>query len=243
MIDTIRSEFLKIRTTRTLGGLLVGLLLLTGLAMWGTMANATPAELATALSSTHALVAALVAIPAIVLVLGIRSFTDEVRYGSIVPTFLATPDRRRVLAAKFVLIAATSMVFAAVALAFATGFVAVWLTAQGISLAIAWGALAAMTGKVLVITALFSVIGVAVGAVVRHQVAAIVGALGWILIGEALVSAIVPGPARWLPGQSGAIALGIDAHTSPVVAGLVFAGWAVVAASAAAMSLTRRDVA
>jgi ABC-type transport system involved in multi-copper enzyme maturation permease subunit len=235
MIDTIRSEFLKIRTTRTLGGLLVGLLLLTGLAMWGTMANATPAELATALSSTHALVAALVAIPAIVLVLGIRSFTDEVRYGSIVPTFLATPDRRRVLAAKFVLIAATSMVFAAVALAFATGFVAVWLTAQGISLAIAWGALAAMTGKVLVITALFSVIGVAVGAVVRHQVAAIVGALGWILI--------VPGPARWLPGQSGAIALGIDAHTSPVVAGLVFAGWAVVAASAAAMSLTRRDVA
>jgi ABC-type transport system involved in multi-copper enzyme maturation permease subunit len=243
MIDTIRSEFLKIRTTRTAGGLLVGLLLLASLALWASIANATPAELATALSSTHALVAVLVAIPAIVLVLGIRSFTDEVRHGSVVPTFLATPDRRRVLAAKVIVIAATSAVFALVALAFGVAVVTAYLSTQGIAPTVAWGAIGSLTGKVLVITALWSTIGVAIGAVIRHQVAAIVGTLGWLLIGESLVSSIVPGPARWLPGQAGVIALGIDPHTSTVLGAIVFAGWAVVAATAAAVSLTRRDVA
>jgi ABC-2 type transport system permease protein len=243
MIDTIRTEFLKIRTTRTAGGLLVGLLLLAGLALWAMIANATRAELATGLASTHVLVAVLVAIPVIVLVLGIRSFTDEVRHGSIVPTFLATPDRRRVLAAKVIVIAATSAVFALVAMAFGVAVVIAYLSTQGIPHAVAWGAIASMTGKVLVITALWSTIGVAVGAVVRHQVAAIVGALGWVLIAESLVSSIVPGPARWLPGQAGAIALGIDPQTSAILGAVVFAGWAAVAMTAAAVSLTRRDVA
>ena len=243
MIDTIRSEFLKIRTTRTAGGLLVGLLLLAGLALWAMIANATPAELATGLASTQVLVAVLVAIPAIVLVLGIRSFTDEVRHGSIVPTFLATPDRRRVLAAKVIVIAATSAAFALVAMAFGVAVVIAYLSTQGIPSAVAWGAIASTTGKVLVITALWSTIGVAVGAVIRHQVAAIVGALGWLLIGESLVSSIVPGPARWLPGQAGVIALGIDPQTSAILGAVVFAGWAAVAVTAAAISLMRRDVA
>lgn len=243
MIDTIRSEILKIRTTRTAGGLLVGLLLLAGLALWGTMAKATPAELAVALASTDVLVGVLVAIPVIVLVLGIRAFTDEVRHGSMVPTFLATPDRRRVLAAKIIVVAATSAAFALVALAFGIAVVIAYLSTQGIASAVAWGAIASLTGRVLVITALWSAIGVAVGAVIWHQVAAIVGALGWLLIGESLVSSIVPGPARWLPGQAGAIALGIDPQTSTMLGAVVFAGWVVVATTAAAISLTRRAVA
>jgi ABC-2 type transport system permease protein len=243
MIDTIRTEFLKIRTTRTAGGLLVGLLLLAGLALWGMIANATPAELATGLASTHVLIAVLVAIPVIVLVLGIRSFTDEVRYGSIVPTFLATPDRRRVLAAKVIVIAATSTAFALVTMAFGVAVAIAYLSIQGIPSAVAWGAIASMTGKVLVITALWSTIGVAVGAVIRHQVAAIVGAMGWLLVVESLLSSIVPGPARWLPGQAGVIALGIDPQTSATLGAVVFAGWAAVAVTAAAISLTRRDVA
>ena len=50
MIDTIRSEFLKLRTTRTAGGLAAGLLALTGLAIWGSVANTSPAKLAMGLS-------------------------------------------------------------------------------------------------------------------------------------------------------------------------------------------------
>jgi hypothetical protein len=86
-------------------------------------------------------------------------------------------------------------------------------------------------------------LGVAVGAVVRHQVAAIVGTLAWLFVGEALVTAVVPQPARWLPGQAGAIALGIDPATSAITGVLVVAGWAVAGAAIADAVLRRRDVA
>ena len=242
MIDTIRSEFLKVRTTRTAGGLFAGLLVLAGLAMWGTLANATPEELGIALSSTQVIIGVLVVIPVFVLVLGIRSFTDEVRYGSIVPTFLATPDRRRVLGAKLIVITGISAVFTIAALGLGIGAAAVSFTAQSIPLAFAWGAFAALIGKALVLSALWATIGIAVGAIVRHQVAAIVGTLAWLFVGEALIVGIAPQVGKWLPGQAGAFALGIDSATSAVTGMLVLAAWAIGGSLLADATLTRRDV-
>ncbi len=242
MIDTIRSEFLKIRTTRTAGGLFAGLLLLAGLAMWGTLANATPAELGIALSSTLVITGVLVVIPVFVLVLGIRSFTDEVRHGSIVPTFLATPDRRRVLGAKLIVITGISAGFTIAALGLGIGAAAVYFTTQSVPLAIAWGTFASLIGKALVLSALWATIGVAVGAVVRHQVAAIVGTLAWLFVGEALIVGIAPQVGKWLPGQAGAFALGIDPATSVVTGLLVLTAWAIGGALLAGATLTRRDV-
>jgi ABC-2 type transport system permease protein len=242
MIDTIRSEFLKIRTTRTAGGLFAGLLLLAGLAMWGTLANATPAELGIALSSTQVITGVLVVIPVFVLVLGIRSFTDEVRHGSIVPTFLATPDRRRVLGAKLIVITGISAVFTIAALGLGIGAAAVYFTTQSVPLAIAWGAFVTLIGKALVLSALWATIGIAVGAVVRHQVAAIVGTLAWLFVGEALIVGIAPHVGKWLPGQAGAFALGIDPATSVVTGALVLAAWAIGGTLLAGATLTRRDV-
>jgi len=242
MIDTIRSEFLKVRTTRTAGGLFAGLLLLAGLAMWGTLANATPEELGIALSSTQVIIGVLVVIPVFVLVLGIRSFTDEVRHGSIVPTFLATPDRRRVLGAKLIVIAGISAVFTITALGLGIGAAAGYFTTQSIPLAVAWGAFATLIGKALILSALWATIGVAVGAVVRHQVAAIVGTLAWLFVGEALIVAIAPQVGRWLPGQAGAFALGIDPATSALTGMLVLGAWAIGGALLAGATLTRRDV-
>jgi ABC-2 type transport system permease protein len=243
MNDTIRSEFLKLRTTRTAGGLLAGLLALSALAMWGTLTNADPDEIRLALSSTHVLTGVLVIVPVFVLVLGIRSFTDESRYGSIVPTLLATPDRRRVLGAKVIMIAASSFVLTIAALALATGLAAGYFAVRGVTLSVAWGAIASLVGKAVLLSALWATLGVAVGAVVRHQVAAIVGTLAWLFVGEALVTAVVPQPARWLPGQAGAIALGIDPATSAITGVLVVAGWAVAGAAIANAVLRRRDVA
>ena len=112
MIDTIRSEFLKLRTTRTAGGLAAGLLAALRVSPSGVRwrTHHRP-KLAMGLSSTEVLIPLLLVIPVLVLILGIRSFTDEFRHGSVVPTFLATPERRRVLVAKFVVIAGTAAVF------------------------------------------------------------------------------------------------------------------------------------
>ena len=243
MIDTIRSEFLKLRTTRTAGGLAAGLLALTGLAIWGSVANASPAKLAMGLSSTEVLIPLLLVIPVFVLILGIRSFTDEFRHGSVVPTFLATPERRRVLVAKFVVIAGTASVFTIASLSFGTGLAMAFLAAKGISAPVASGAIAILAGKMLLLTALWSTLGVAIGAVIRHQVAAIAGSLAWFLIGEGFATSIAPASARWLPGQAGAIALGLDPGTPAIVGWIGLAVWATLGAALAALTLTRRDIA
>jgi ABC-type transport system involved in multi-copper enzyme maturation permease subunit len=242
MIETIRSEYLKLRTTRTAGGLFAGMLALTGLAIWGSVANASPGKLASGLSSTEVLVPVLVVIPVFVLILGIRSFTDEFRHGSVVPTFLATPDRRRVLAAKAVVIAAASAGAALVTLVFGAGLAMAFLAVEGVTVPIAWGAIATLTGKMLVLTVIWSSLGVAIGALVRHQVAAIAGSLAWLLIGEGIVTAIVPASARWLPGQAGGIALGLVEGTSAIVGWVGLVMWASVTSALATVTLIRRDV-
>ena len=110
-----------------------------------------------------------------VVVLAIRSYTDEVRHGSMVPTFLATPDRLRVLAAKSAVGAGAAVVFAVGALVVAIGVIAVYLATHGFAVPVTVGALVGPIGRAIVIAVLWSVIGVAVGVMVRQQVAAIVG--------------------------------------------------------------------
>ena len=241
MRDTIRSEIRKIRTTRSALGLLAGMVLLCGLGTWGAVAVASPAELATSLSKPNALLGIVIALPVFAAVLGIRSFTDEFRHGTIVPTFLATPERRRVLIAKCVVVSVAAAGFALAAMATGIGVVLAYVASHGVSVTIDVAVLAAITGKAVALAALWSVIGVAIGATIRHQVAAIVGLLLWMLVGEGLFSGAVPAVTRWLPAQSAVIGLGFDDGTASLVAAATALAWAVGALLLGAATL-RRDV-
>ena len=143
--------------------------LLTALALWDRLSGATPAELAAGLTSPFGYAGVVVIILLFVMVLGIRSFTDEVRHGSVVPTFLATPKRLRVLAAKTAVSAAAAVVFAVVALGVGTGVIAVYLVAHGYAVPVAAWSLAGLFGRAIAIAVLWATIGVSVGVVVRHQ--------------------------------------------------------------------------
>ena len=99
MSDAIRSEYRKLRTTRTVRGLLAGLVGLVGLTTWVVIANAGVGT-SVALTSLPLFIELMVIVPVFALVLGIRVYTDEARHGSIVPTLLAIPARRRVAGAK-----------------------------------------------------------------------------------------------------------------------------------------------
>ena len=57
-----------------------------------------------------------------------------------------------------------------------------------------------VVGAVFVVMAAYSVIGVAVGALVRNQIAAVVGVLVWMLAAEQLLITTVPAFGRWTPG-------------------------------------------
>lgn len=245
MNAALRSEFRKLRTTRTAFGLLAGAVVLAGLALWGSLSSATPAELAAGLTAPFGYAGMVIIVMLFVLVLGIRSFTDEVRHGSVVPTFLATPRRLRVLAAKTTVSAAAAAVFAIAGVAAGTGVIAAYLVAHGYAVPVAGWTIAGLFGKAIAISMLWAAIGVCVGVVIRHQVAAIVGALAWLLVVENILGGLIPKIAAWLPASASGAAMGIASAGSPVtpiVGMLVVVAWTAGAITLAATVIRRRDV-
>src|SRR5262249_15513401 len=104
----------------------------------------------------------------VVLVLGILSFTQEFRFGTATPTFLAMPARRRVLAAKALALAVAGVVFAAATITLDLALSALVISARGGTLV--WsGQLEAVVAAAVAVIALYGAIGVALGALVRNQ--------------------------------------------------------------------------
>jgi ABC-2 type transport system permease protein len=135
----------------------------------------------------------------IMLVLGILAFAQELRFGTASSTFLVSPVRGRVLAAKALALAVAGLVFAAVIITLDVVLSAALIGARGG--AVVWSAqlFEVLAASVLAMT-LYGPMGVAVGAIVRSQIVAVVGALVWLLVVEGLLVTLLPGIGRWLPG-------------------------------------------
>ena len=239
------SEWRKIRSTRTVWGLLIGLVALIALGTIGRLANGRRvADLSGPLTSLELLGIPLFSLMIFSLVMGLRSFTDEFRYGSIVPTLLADPDRRRVLAAKLMVVAAMGALFAVVAGGAGLGIAVAGLTIKGIAIHTTTGAIVRWSAEFVAIGLLWAALGVGVGLAVRHQVAAIVGCLVWIVVGEQLLSGLVPKLARYLPASATfAIRTGGPNDLGHVAAGFVLAAWVAVAVAVGNEFMRRRDIA
>jgi ABC-type transport system involved in multi-copper enzyme maturation permease subunit len=240
MRNQILSEFRKLTSTRSAYWLLAGLLVLTGLSAAGILAgDEYGKDLANPLQDQPFLLLSLS------MTTGIRSFTDEFRHGSIVPTLLATPDRRRVLAAKVMAVGAGAVVYvlAAIGIALAVGLP--WLTAEGIAITWSIGPLAEVCGRLVVAGVLWSTIGVGLGLAVRHQAAAIVGAAVWLMAGETAVAALLPDAAKYLPGAAGDAIAGFGATDllAPGMAVAILIGWAALATVIGNRLMRRRDIA
>jgi ABC-2 type transport system permease protein len=133
------------------------------------------------------------------MILGILTVTQEFRFGTATPTFLVTPQRGRVVQAKMVVMGAMGLVLGACCLAIGLPLAVICMRARGEI--VSWDATVwqVAAGAALVVM-LYGSLGVAVGALVRNQIAAIAGSFTWLFVIEALVTATSPGTARWLPG-------------------------------------------
>ena len=245
MIDLIRAEFLKIRTTRTVYGLLAAMLALVAFSTVAGLGNDAAAWRSIALVDQEFLFMTGSLMWLFVLVLGIRSFTDEFRHGSIVPTLLANPDRRRVLLAKVVAVGASSLVFFVGAFALALAIGIPQLASVGADTRLVTGAMAGMLGRAAGTTLLWAAIGVGIGLAIRHQVAAIVGSFVWIFFVESILEGPAPDIVKYLPvhawiavnGPTGEMVL------DPSSGGLVLVAWAAAIVVGSALLMQRRDIA
>ena len=73
------------------------------------------------------------------------------------------------------------------------------LSAQGGSISSLAREIPAVAPGMILVFALFAILGVGVGSVLTNQVAAIVVCLGWFIILEGILVSLVHGAARWVP--------------------------------------------
>jgi hypothetical protein len=173
----------------------------------------------------------------------------EFRHQTVTQTFLVTPDRGRVVAAKLVAYPLAGIALALVTLAFTAAVAAGWLAAKGITPSLPDARLGLayvrMVGVALLGTALCGLVGVGVAALVRNQVAALVGILVWVLVVEGLLLSLLNAPSlgKWLPSAAAAaITSPGGAHLSRLGGTLLLAAYALALALAGTRLVVRRDI-
>jgi hypothetical protein len=240
----LRAELLKQRsiptTIRLLGGML-GLVLLAVVLHGGGLSSATLSEADNQLmvfgrgEFLGALFAAL---------LGAMSITAEVRHGTIRPTFLVTPWRGRVVAAKVAIGGVMGAGFGLAASVLAAAVGAGMLGARGIDVQLDGGDYALLVAGGAAASALWGAIGVGVGAIFRDQVPTLIGISAWLLFVEGLFGENLADVSKFAPGTLGLAVSGQEpgALLAPGISLLLLSIYAAAAAVAGSITTTRRDV-
>jgi ABC-type transport system involved in multi-copper enzyme maturation permease subunit len=239
----LKAELLKIRSTRTTIGLVLGMvaLILLFSLLSGLLTKApslVTAEDQRGLLSVGSLAGVFSALAGIMLI------TSEYRYGTIRPTFLFTPKRSRVLAAKLAAGLLAGLVFGIVAegLGFAVGYAA--LAGRGIHLVLNGSQITLLLLGTVTGTALWGAIGVGLGAILRSQVAGIIGLLAWGFVAENLIFAFVPSAGRFAPVHAGDALIGLTTKhlLHATGGGLTLIAWTAALALIGITVAVRRDV-
>lgn len=192
--------------------------------------------------------------------LGTVAVTSEYRHRTIGTTFLVVPRRGRVLGAKLLVFALVGVVYGVLA-SLTTGLVLVSAAAiRGVELGVGLGDLAAVLGKLTIASAVYVLLGVAIGALARHQLLAIGVVLGYFYFLEYVIM-LIPGVNvvyPYLPGGATAsltrftfLTQTISEQTpleaaplvSPLLGALILVGYTVVGALVALAVPLRRDIA
>jgi len=136
----------------------------------------------------------------LVMVAGIIGMAGEWRFGQVTQAFLTTPQRRQVVAAKTIIYLGVGLVYGLAASVTATAAAAGWYRAKDLALPYERSAVWLTLLGCLAVSVLLGALGVAVGAIARNLVAAIVVALAWTVLIEPALFAAAPAVFRWLPG-------------------------------------------
>lgn len=265
MNHTIRGEVTRLLSTRLplwaliaavgCGAGLTGLLALVG------PENATPPlpglDTPAGVGIVVGLAGLLLFVPALI---GTIAVTSEYRHRTIGTTFLAVPRRGRVLTAKLIVYSAFGLAYGVVASA-ACGLALLGASAlHGVELGVSLVDLTVLLTQLAIAAAVYMVLGVAIGALARHQLLAIGIVLGYFYFVEYILM-IIPGVNvlyPYLPGGATAAltsftfltdtiaeqtTLGAPSLLPPALGAIVLLGYAALASAVAVVLPLRRDLA
>ena len=204
MIGLIRSEFLKLRSVLLpfvllgVAGLLTAFVAaLKASRAGGTGLMAIPG-LDTAAGQT-ALVTSTDFALLLALVFGATVVTSEFRHRTATATYLASPRRNRVLAAKAVAAGGFGLLFGLVCSVIATAIGAGFIAARGLDFAVSAATMAQYIGGATLASAILAVAGVGLGSLIRDQILATITAFAWCFVIEGHLAKFVTSVAPYLP--------------------------------------------
>ena len=190
-------------------------------------------------------------------IVGALSITGEYRHNTITPTFLAEPDRLKVLVAKLLLGAGVGVLFGAVATLCTVGAGAGVLGATGNPTLLGDAETWTLVGRSVLALTIWGVLGVALGSLVTNQVVAIVVVLVYTQFLEPVVRLLLTASGdlgstivTYLPGAAGEAITGGSVYSAMGMGGLlswvagivVLSAYALVLAALGAATTLRKDV-
>jgi ABC-2 type transport system permease protein len=238
----VGAELLKLRTTRTfwaLGGSAAAIVLLI-VVLSLILDDGIDSE-----SDVRSLLETAGAAGLLTLVLGVVAAAGEYRHGTIASTLLVTPQRLRAVGAG-VTASLLGGLAIGIAIAGVTALIVLpWVSAKDAEMLSAGGTLEVLLGSVL-FAGLAGALGAALGALVRNQVAAVVGLLLLLFVVDPALGALVDAVAPFtLSGLSSSITGSDDESIDllPRAAGAaIWSLYTVLIAALAAIVTDRRDV-
>jgi hypothetical protein len=201
MFKQMRAEWIKVFSTRTWMGIVLAAFVFTGMTVFGYAQIAGTLGIPTLehIELMNLLYGGSATGVALALILGVVGATAEYRYGTVDHTYLISPNRSRVLVAK---LAVHGLIGALVGLSsFGIAFGATAAAISGKSHAtVETTSLLKIGGATIAAFAIYAMLGVAFGSLVRNQLVGVAATFGWIFIFERLLVVFTPDLGKWLPG-------------------------------------------
>jgi ABC-2 type transport system permease protein len=186
-------------------------------------------------------------------ILGVIGITGEYRHLTVTPTFLSVPRRGTVVSAKLVTYLVTGLIIGILSVGAVLALAAPWLNARGFTIDLTSGSTIRIVVGVILASAIYGIFGVGLGALLRNQVAAVVGLVIYLYLAEPILSAVPKVQAAY-PYLPGGAASALTQTTDPNAAsdgytllhawqgGLLLLAYGIVFAVVGSLLTVRRDV-
>ena len=209
MTHLIRAEFRKLFTTQVWFWLLLASVAITLIGVIAQIAGTS--DDAVLQAQQHDVFTSGNAAYIAVFVLGVLAITTEFRYQTITPTVLTTPNRWVIVGAKLITYAIVGVLYALICVAFQLAVAIPWLSARGIHMDA--GTVIPASASAFAVVALYALVGLGAGALVKNQIVGVSVGLIFILVLQNLIL-IIPGVKHIYPYLPGGAADAITTATS-----------------------------
>lgn len=251
MIRLIRAEIRKLLSTKLWWGMLLGAVAFSSLGVVAQIASngapGNPQPRLSAASTQQQILASAVGGYIFSLVVGVILVTAEFRHFTSRPTFLIEPRRGRVIVSKLLVALGLGALYGIVCVGVAVGIAVLWLNAKGVTILWSQAELTRILLGAIAAVAIYAVVGVGIGVLLRNQIAAVMVSLAYLLIVEPLLR-IIPGIKEvyeYFPGAAASAITAARAGTKvlePWQGGLLLLGYGMLFAILGWVLTLRRDI-